>query len=69
MVLESEFASVEVSLDHTANGPRLRIHDLRGGGTTHLDPLVLETLVYLRADELAGFLDPGATRWAGPFDE
>jgi hypothetical protein len=67
--LISEFSSVEVSLNESANGPRLQITDIKSGVSTHLDPLVLESLVYVRQEDFAPFLDPGQTRWAGPYDE
>jgi hypothetical protein len=67
--LTSEFADVEVSLDTEGNGPRLRIRDVRTDVSVLLDPLELESLVYVRHDELAGFLDPGSTRWSGPIDD
>jgi hypothetical protein len=61
--LHSEFASVEVTLDTDANGPRLRIHDLHSGHVGYLDPLELETLAWMAKDDLAPLLDPSATRW------
>lgn len=63
MRLENEFASVEIALDTTGNGPRLKIIDLRTGRVGYLDPLELETLVWLNKDELAPFFDPSLTRW------
>jgi hypothetical protein len=67
-VVESEFASVQVSIDPSANGPRLRIEDLRTGRVAHLDALELETLAWLPAGELRTLLhqllDPGRQRWA-----
>lgn len=67
-VVESEFALIEVSLDRTANGPRVAIRDLKSGSDGYLDPLELESLVYVRHEALTKFMDPGSTRWAGPFD-
>lgn len=66
--LASEFATVDVSVDYAGNGPRLRIRDVRTGSSVLLDPLELESLVYVRHDGLAPFLDPGATRWTDPID-
>lgn len=61
--LRSEFADIDVRLDDTANGARLRVHDRRTGMTNFLDPLELEGLVWARHDDLAGLLDPSAYRW------
>jgi hypothetical protein len=62
-VLESEFASVKLGIDHDANGPRLRIEDLRTGQVGYLDPLELETLAWLPEGEMQKLLDPSANRW------
>jgi hypothetical protein len=64
-VLKSEFSAVQVRNDHEANGPRLEIRDMRTGSVIYLDPLELESLVYIRHEELTRFLDPGLTRWSG----
>lgn len=66
--LHSEFATVRVSLDMSANGPRLRIVDQRSDRVGYLDPLELEALAWSRHQELVDILDPGATRWSGPDD-
>jgi hypothetical protein len=58
-VLTSEFASVEVERDDNANGPRLKIRDVRNGKFVFLDPLELAALVWVRHEELLPFLDPG----------
>jgi hypothetical protein len=45
LILQNEFARVRLSMDSTANGPRLRITDLREGGTTkYFDPILIEAL-------------------------
>ena len=62
-IVGSEFAEVAVSVDHSANGTRLRLEDLRGGRVRYLDALELETIVWLPAEHLQAFLDPSATRW------
>jgi hypothetical protein len=62
-IVGSEFAEVAVSLDHQANGTRLRLEDLRSGRVRYLDALELETIVWLRAEHLARLLDPSADRW------
>jgi hypothetical protein len=59
----SEFASVALSVDHDANGPRLRIEDLRTGHVGFLDALELETLAWLPEGALHKFLDPSFHRW------
>jgi hypothetical protein len=63
MELTSEFASVQVSLDHDGNGPRLRIEDLKTGQIGFLDPLELETLAWLPEGGLHKLLDPSLLRW------
>ncbi|MDN5914025.1 MAG: hypothetical protein L0I76_02720 [Pseudonocardia sp.] len=62
-VVGNEFAEVAVSIDEEANGPRLRIEDLRSGRVRFLDPLELETLVHLPEGTLQSLLDPSADRW------
>ena len=63
MELTSEFASVEVTLDHDGNGPRLKIVDLKTGQIGFLDPLELETLAWLPEGGLHKLLDPSLLRW------
>ncbi len=63
MELTSEFGSVQVSLDHDGNGPRLRIEDLKTGHVGYLDPLELETLAWLPEGGLHKLLDPSLLRW------
>ena len=62
-IVESEFASVSLSVDHDGNGPRLRIEDLRTGHVGFLDALELETLAWLPEGALHRFLDPSFHRW------
>lgn len=62
-IVHSEFARVAVRVDQTANGPRLRLEDLRGGKVRYLDALELETLVWLPDGHLSKLLDPAADRW------
>lgn len=59
----SEFASVALSVDHSGNGPRLRIEDLRTGRVGFLDALELETLAWLPDGALHRLLDPSHLRW------
>ena len=66
MELRSEFASVEVTLDHDGNGPRLKIVDLKTGQVGFLDPLELETLAWLPEGGLHKLLDPSLLRWRDP---
>jgi hypothetical protein len=61
--ITSEFASVAVSIDHDANGPRLRIEDLKTGRVGYLDALELETLAWLPEHGLHKLLDPSLVRW------
>lgn len=62
-VVESEFASVSLRIDHEGNGPRLRIEDLRTGRIGYLDALELETLAWLPEGALHPLLDPSLHRW------
>ncbi|PRZ41055.1 hypothetical protein CLV47_11288 [Antricoccus suffuscus] len=62
-IVESEFASVRISINDDGNGPRLRLEDLRGDKVRYLDALELETLVWLRDEHLSALLDPSADRW------
>ena len=59
----SEFAEIAVSVDRTANGPRLRLADQRTGRVRFLDALELETIVWLPEGHLTRLLDPSADRW------
>jgi len=61
--VSSEFASVALNIDHHANGPRLRIEDLRTGRVGFLDALELETLAWLPEGGLHKLLDPSLLRW------
>jgi hypothetical protein len=62
-VVASEFAQVAVRLDDTANGLRLRLEDLRTGRVRYLDALELETIIWLRDEQLGRLMDPSADRW------
>lgn len=62
-VVASEFASVSVTIDIGANGPRLRLEDTRTGRVRFLDALELETIVWLEDGHLSRLLDPAADRW------
>jgi hypothetical protein len=61
--ISSEFASVAIAIDDGANGPRLRIEDLRTGRVGFLDALELETLAWLPEGALHKVLDPSHLRW------
>jgi len=62
-IVHSEFAEVAVRVDQPANGPRLRLEDLRGNKVRYFDALELETLVWLPEGHLNKLLDPSADRW------
>ena len=62
-VVHSEFAQVSFRLDNDANGPRLRLEDLKTGQVRFLDALELETIVWLSEETLQGLLDPSSNRW------
>jgi ketosteroid isomerase-like protein len=63
MDITSEFGAVQVGLDTEANGPRLRIEDLKTGHVGFLDALELETLAWLPDGALHPLLDPSALRY------
>jgi hypothetical protein len=67
MELKNEFAHVRVLVDAHGNGPRLMIEDVRTGKVGYLDPLELETLAWVRHEQLAPLMDPSATRWSSDF--
>jgi len=56
VVLRSEFATVRVMPDNDANGPRLRVEDLRTGRSICLDPLELEWIAWSTHAELVRLL-------------
>lgn len=62
-IVENEFATVAAQVDETANGPRLRLEDMRTGRVRFLDALELEALVWLPDGHLSQLLDPSADRW------
>jgi hypothetical protein len=62
-IVENEFATVAVQVDEAANGPQLRLEDMRTGRVRFLDALELETLVWLPDGHLTQLLDPSADRW------
>ncbi len=66
MELKSEFAHVRVTIDSSGNGPRLKIEDIKTGQAMFLDPLELETLAWLRHEDLRSFMDPSSGRWMDP---
>ena len=68
-IVDNEFASVSLSVDHQGNSPRLRIEDLRTGQVGYLDALELETLAWLPEGGLHKLLDPSLLRWRVPGDQ
>jgi hypothetical protein len=62
-IVDSEFASVALTIDRRGNGLRLRIEDLRTGQVGYLDALELETLAWLPEGALHPLLDPSLHRW------
>lgn len=57
-VYRSEFGSVIVERDESANGVRLSIRDQSSGRTIFMDPLALEALTWLKQDQLGALIDP-----------
>lgn len=62
-IVGNEFAEVGVAVDHSGNGPRLRLEDYRTGRVRNLDALELETIIWLPEERLTQLLDPSTTRW------
>lgn len=56
--LRNEFATVEVSKDDSANGPRLLIRDLEDGKEIYLDLLEVESLTRLTHADFIDFVRP-----------
>ena len=56
--LRSEFATVELSVDDAANGPRLRVKDMRRNIEVLLDPMQLEALTRMEPADLFPYMDP-----------
>jgi hypothetical protein len=71
--LKSEFAVVRVSLDSSANGPRLRIRDEQAGTEILLDPLELAVFSTCVHADFAQFMEalriPGGRVDEESFDE
>lgn len=65
-IVENEFASVSVAIDHDGNSPRLRLTDLRSGTVRHVDALELESLIWAPDDWWRRLLDPSLHRWRDP---
>lgn len=69
VVLQSEFAMVEVRTDHSANGVRLHIKDLGSGTEIYLDPLELEALTRVDHDFFVPLVAPGGRERPIPLDD
>jgi hypothetical protein len=65
MMLTSEFAAVTVREDHTGNGSRLVVRDLKTGHERYFDPLQLETLAWCSEEDMEILADPSRSRWLG----
>ncbi len=63
LVIENEFAAVEICKDDTGNALRLRLVDLRTGRTATFDALFLESIIWLSPDQQDDLMDPAA-RWS-----
>lgn len=61
--LTSEFAAVRLEVDHTGNGERLCLTDLRSGKSVFLDSVQLEALVWVPHGEIVRLTDPGHAAW------
>lgn len=58
MRLANEYASVDIELDETGNGPRLRIEDRSTGVHVCLDPLKLQSLAWATHKDLTVLARP-----------
>lgn len=61
--ISSEFAQIAWRTETDANGPRLRLEDLRTGRVRYLDALELESIIWLPDERLDRVLDPSFHRW------
>lgn len=57
-VFSNEFATVHLSIDDLANGPRLVLLDPTSGRQIALDPLELQALAWTRHEQLSELLAP-----------
>lgn len=57
-VVQSEFGSVEISKDTSANGDRVKLVGLKTGYVSYLDPLTLESIAALSDEELEAIVSP-----------
>lgn len=51
--IRNEFGTVVISVDHSANGPRLRLAGLNSGTVIHLDVLEIEALSGMSHEDFA----------------
>ncbi|MCI2423768.1 hypothetical protein MOQ72_40815 [Saccharopolyspora sp. K220] len=58
MILRNEFATVEVLLNDSANGPRLQVRDAETQREVLLDLLEVESLTRMSHDDFAQFVRP-----------
>lgn len=58
ILLKNEFASVEITKDESANGPRLLVRDLEDGSEIYLDPLEVESLTRRTHADFTDFVRP-----------
>jgi hypothetical protein len=69
VVLRNEFATVRVTPDDRANGPRLRIEDLQTGRSICLDPLELEWIAWSTHDDVVRLLPDGTPGLDAPLGD
>lgn len=62
-LIDSEFATVRVSMDVRANGPRLLVSDLRNGNEIYLDAFALACLAGADPQTFVDLADPANTLW------
>jgi hypothetical protein len=59
VVLTSEFASVRLAIDRSANGVRLFVEDVEANQHIFLDPLELASLCHASPEDRVGWLRVG----------
>ena len=58
IILKNEFSAIRIELNQDANGPRLKIEDLKSGRCHYFDPIEMEGLVWTEKSEFLEFMDP-----------
>jgi len=67
--LSNEFASVDLAIETSACGARLRLLDVKDGTAALVDPLVLVALVHVDSQQIDQLVDPANQRWGRDLKE